>query len=562
MTTISLDEIPKLLHRIDVPLFSAHVLGEPYDQVKKILYPHPRYHTFLIGKKSGGVRIISEPSRKVKILQDKFLQYIYENSKKPKDCVHGFTHGRSIVTNAKSHISDKTRFVLNIDLEDFFPSITFYRVRGMFLKAPWNFSYEVATLAAHLCCYGGSLPQGASTSPAIANLICRRLDSELFELARRNRAVYSRYADDITFSFNVLSAERLPRNLCALEGAVATVGSQLQDCILGNGFKINVAKVRISNKYRRLEVTGLTINEFANVRREYVDRIRGALSAWKNYGYSAAEENWKKRSYLRQTRTDTIPPLKNYLHGKLLFLRMVRGKDDLLYTKLAEKYNKLVQQEIALDPAFTARNLPVFYPILKTQHFRMGTFVVECLSDNNCSQGTAFYLEEIGLITCNHVITEHETVHYKDGDEGEITIRDGQSNKTWFAKILFADKFRDLAILDFCKDQPDELRHFKISPTAVHGNERVHLLGFPNYSPGKSLSAVGSNVTSKYVTFSKKLFEIRDMIRSGNSGGPIINDEFHVIGVAMQGANQSSGNNEALSVEELGPWLDHFTKYR
>lgn len=241
-------------------------------------------------------------------------------------CVHGFTPKRSIVTNAKRHCSPKTQHLLNIDIEDFFPSITFYRVRGLLQKKPFECSYQVATVLAHLCTFYGTLPQGSPMSPLLANLVCRGLDRDLMKLAKRHRATYTRYADDITFSFSVRRTGALPANICSFDSGILTLGEELRAIFAAHTFRINPSKSRLSTRLNRLEVTGITINQNPNVKRTFIDRIRGALHAWDKYGYPLADAEWKnklrddggepyeKRSWKRQTRRSSTPALKNVLN--------------------------------------------------------------------------------------------------------------------------------------------------------------------------------------------------------------------------------------------------------
>jgi RNA-directed DNA polymerase len=168
---------------IDVHTFSAQVLGVGYEHVQGILYPKPPYRSFLMTKRSGGHRIIREPRRRLKLLQEKVLAHLYERTGTAKPCVHAFTKSRSIVTNARKHLERKPHFVLSLDLEAFFPSINFYRIRGVFRKAPFNFPYPVATMLAQMCVVGNELPQGAPTSPFLSNQVCRSMDRDLMDLA-------------------------------------------------------------------------------------------------------------------------------------------------------------------------------------------------------------------------------------------------------------------------------------------------------------------------------------------------------------------------------------------
>ena len=174
------------------------------------------------------------------------------------------------------------------------------------------------------------------------------------DLAKRHQATYTRYADDITFSFTRATAATLPANICIFDGGEIKLGNELVGIIERHSFKVNPSKTRMSTRRRRMEVTGIVINEFPNVKRAFIDRIRGALHAWEKYGYQAAQITWEqrvaqgaslayeKRLWKRQTRTKKPPALKNVLWGKLLYVRMVRGADDAIYTRLAERYNRQI----------------------------------------------------------------------------------------------------------------------------------------------------------------------------------------------------------------------------
>jgi RNA-directed DNA polymerase len=119
----------------------------------------------------------------------------------PKSLSHGFEKHRSIVTNAWAH--KNRRFVLNLDIADFFPSINFGRVRGFFMKNRGYALHErVATVIAQIACFNNELPQGSPCSPIISNLVAHLLDVRLANLAKQTRCTYTRYADDLTFSTN------------------------------------------------------------------------------------------------------------------------------------------------------------------------------------------------------------------------------------------------------------------------------------------------------------------------------------------------------------------------
>ncbi len=167
----------------------ASMLGITDHALRYQLYaknrPTGRFTRFEIRKKSGGTRPIIAPVGWLKTMQvrlHRILQCIYE----PKPMVHGFTRERCIVTNATPHLERK--WVLNIDIENFFPTINFGRVRGMFMAAPYSLPEEVSTVLAGICCFENQLPQGAPTSPIVANMLCARLDAHLSRLAGRTGA--------------------------------------------------------------------------------------------------------------------------------------------------------------------------------------------------------------------------------------------------------------------------------------------------------------------------------------------------------------------------------------
>ncbi len=559
---------------------SREAFGRSYADIKKLIYPRPRYRAFLLHKRRGGVRVIQEPYFKVKALQDKALAFLKKYGAEPKPCAHGFVDGRSTVTNARAHWEQQPRFVLNLDLQDFFPSITFYRVRGLLQKGPFNFSHGVATVLAHLCTLDGVLPQGAPTSPYIANLICRGLDRDLMALARRHRSTYTRYADDLTFSFSVRDASRLPSNLCTYDGGVLTIGEELKALIQSHSFRIHDGKTRISSVHSRQEVTGITINAFPNVPRKFVDKIRGGLHAWQRWGYAGAQAEWERRlkdpgskglsgkAWQRQTRTETPPRLSNLLWGRLLYLRMVRGKEDALYTRLAERYNALVDQAKVLDKTFRAPKLPVSAVVKGQDDIQRATYVVEWLGDAPrpdgqdtevvSAQGTAFaYKRSDLLITCDHIFRfelQGASKDIADVPGAQLTVSMPSTGREWAATLVHRDVDRDLAVLQIAADLAG-LRHFSGVEAPATRHQPAWLIGFPNWTPGRGVDVQRTAVTNAFARSGLRRLDTSALIRQGNSGGPLVDDSFRVIGVAEQGATQETGNNECLCATELDAWL-------
>jgi len=314
-----------------------------------------KYNIFHIPKKNGGVREIASPATSLKIIQRK-LNEVFSNVYKPKPSVFGYTQGKNIVNNALKH--KKAKYVLNIDLKDFFPSINFGRVRGLLIGKPYNLPPKVATIIAQICCYKNYLPQGAPTSPVISNMICGQMDSQLQALAMKYKCYYSRYADDITFS---TSLKEFPEAIAkVLSPTEVEIGKEISSIIGNNGFQINPQKVRLSPYYRRQEVTGLTVNLFPNVRRSYVREIRAMLHAWDKYGLLNAEKEFFQK-YDDKHRNPELrsPSYRQIVKGKIEFLGMVRGKKDTIYYRHKKYYNKLIRRDKGI-PSLSAFDLEGF----------------------------------------------------------------------------------------------------------------------------------------------------------------------------------------------------------
>ena len=240
------------------------------------------YTEFDIPKKSGDSRRICAPTGDLKAVQRQLADALWEHQKsvyeelgiKP-NISHAFEKGKSIITNAKIHRNK--RFVLNVDLKDFFDSIHIGRVCGFFEKNKYfNLPHGAAVTIAQLACYQGKLPQGAPTSPIITNLICQVLDMHLLSLAKKYRLDYTRYADDITFSTNDKTfLEKMDLFYTELEKKVKKAG-----------FSINEKKTRISYRDSKQVVTGLVVNKKISVDHAYCRKVRAmAHSLYTNGSY-------------------------------------------------------------------------------------------------------------------------------------------------------------------------------------------------------------------------------------------------------------------------------------
>ncbi len=237
------------------------------------------YQRFGVAKKTGGIRTISAPMPRLKRIQEWVLFNILEKVELHR-ATHGFRRGRSIVTNARPHVNSDV--VINVDVEDFFPTVTFSRIRGVFRSL--GYSGQLATVLALICSAterdeveldgrtffvargDRRLPQGAPSSPAITNIICRGMDARLSHIAEQLGFQYTRYADDITFSGSGDALEHVGRVL-----------RRIRHVVEGEGFTLHPNKTRIFRKGRLQEVTGLVVNDGLSVRRDLLRRFRAVL---------------------------------------------------------------------------------------------------------------------------------------------------------------------------------------------------------------------------------------------------------------------------------------------
>lgn len=300
------------------------------------LSSNKRYRHFTIKKKSGKERQIAAPVSGLKLIQ-RCLNLIFGTIYEPKSYVTGFVNEKSIVDNANIHVGK--RYVFNIDLQDFFPSITVYRIKAVLGTQPFNLINDREPLAftiANLCCIEtlqnkAVLPQGAPTSPILSNIVSQKLDRRLNGLAKKVGCKYSRYADDITFSADL--------DVFNLE-----FKAEMRKIIEEQGFRINEAKVRFQFTAYRQEVTGLTVNEKVNVSKRHVRSIRAMLNNWEKLGYAKAEERfWVHYGIDKGHSKKNQPSFKNVLWGKLQFLRMVKGNEDATLLKYQRKFNALAE---------------------------------------------------------------------------------------------------------------------------------------------------------------------------------------------------------------------------
>ncbi|HWW97040.1 MAG TPA: retron Ec67 family RNA-directed DNA polymerase/endonuclease [Edaphobacter sp.] len=325
-----------------------------------------KYKTFEIPKRNGGTRTIKAPIDALKVAQRKLSILLQDCGDEIKGATgskdriaHGFKRQRSIVTNAREHRN--RRFVFNIDLQDFFPSINFGRVRGYFIRNKhFALDESVATVIAQIACHNNSLPQGSPCSPVISNLIAHILDMRLVSLASAAGCTYSRYADDLTFSTNEKVFPPTVAVPSQIDPHIWTPSAGLSSLISYSGFTINPTKTHMQYRTSRQEVTGLVVNKKINVRREYRHAARAMVHRLLQTGSFEAYKT------VTQAGTQTIKKGQgslNQLHGMLGFVDGV----DLYNKKLAKGLNdnpkltgnELIYRRFLIYRNFFAAEMPV-----------------------------------------------------------------------------------------------------------------------------------------------------------------------------------------------------------
>jgi len=285
---------------------------------------HYRYRW--IPKSSGGSRLVEVPKPRLKQIQRLILHEIL-SCVEPHEAAHAFRSGRSTVSGAAAHIGQ--RIVLRIDLREFYPSVHSSRVQAVFRTL--GYPEPVARLLTGLCTNAvpdevlesglpaanacttatgltlAHLPQGAPTSPALANLCCFRLDCRLAGLAKAMGIHYTRYADDLIFS----GGREFERNLRRFRIFVCAI-------LLNEGFAIRRRKTRVMRSGSRQEVTGLVVNHRLNVPRNEFDRLKAIL------------HNCATRGPQSQNR-DGLDNFREHLRGRIAYVRMIhRQRGDRL----------------------------------------------------------------------------------------------------------------------------------------------------------------------------------------------------------------------------------------
>jgi len=290
------------------------------DQHRRTSVPHLQHYAYVFAaKRFGPPRLIESPKPRLKAIQRRILRAILDRAP-VHDRAYGFVAGRSCLGAAQAHAGEA--LVATVDLKDFFLNTPLRRVHGIFrsLGYPW----AVARFLTGLCSastppsvftalpeagrhdwltrkvYGSPhLPQGAPTSPALANLAAWQLDARLHGLAKSFDANYTRYADDLAFSGDAFFERRIKPFLAAVE-----------DIATAEGYALNHRKTRIMRRGGCQRVTGLVVNDHLNVARAGYDRLKATL------------HNCAKNGPQGENRAN-LPDFRAHLEGRVVWVENV-----------------------------------------------------------------------------------------------------------------------------------------------------------------------------------------------------------------------------------------------
>lgn len=262
------------------------------------------YRKFHIKKRNGSRREINEPLPSLKEIQDWILQHILTKVPVSK-FAKAYIKGRDLIENVRYHRNKD--YVLCLDIQNFFPAIKFSDVEQIFLNL--GYSSNLSNLLAKLCCLNGSLSQGAPTSPCISNIFMKPFDESIGEFCKENDLRYSRYADDLTFSYS-------KSDLDFKKIIIKKVKTELQ--YLSNRLALNENKTHEFKSSDRQIVTGIIVNEILQTPKEYRKKIRQEIFYIRKFGLY---------DHLQKTKNNRTNYLKHLL-GKINFALSINKKDE------------------------------------------------------------------------------------------------------------------------------------------------------------------------------------------------------------------------------------------
>jgi S1-C subfamily serine protease len=351
------------------------------------------------------------------------------------------------------------------------------------------------------------------------------MDKELLSFSKTARCIYTRYADDITFSSNqpmtvMFEGPPPPSGHFTPELLVPT----LRQIFPSNGFNLNPDKVHYADEHSRRTVTGLKINEIINVDRRYVRNIRAALYSVETLGEKAAQDNFTRKY-------SGASEIGAHLQGKIIWLRHIRGQSDPVFRAIAVRFNNsFPNRKIEVTPtAAEVRDRAVWI----VEHF-----------EGEMAQGSAFFLKGIGLVTAAHCV---------DGVEEVDVYHASKRANVFKAKVQKRDEHRDLAILAH-SIAATEYFELEISARAVVVGDELLAVGYPGFGPGDGLNIRAGQVSSLPIRHGVKLIEVTQKLSQGMSGGPLLCKDNSVSGVIHKGG-PSEERDFAIHIDVLSSWI-------
>lgn len=280
----------------------------------------PHYQVFYIPKPGGDRRTIHNPQGELKTIQQNlnvFLQAAYYVIKPP--CAYGFIprptdepRPRNIYTNALVH--EGSEWVLNLDMKDYFHTVTSRHLNWIF-KELFELPEALSLHLIGLCTCKGVLPMGAPTSPVLSNLAALPLDAELQGIAARYNALYTRYVDDLTFSFDA-EPDILFTNV-------------VREAVERHGFTLNESKIKLTRKRDHPEVTGLILKPpKPDVSKTFLKHLKKDIKLYREL----ISADMMHRGIFHPS---VLEKLKKSIDGQLQFLAFIRGKQDKAYLRWA-----------------------------------------------------------------------------------------------------------------------------------------------------------------------------------------------------------------------------------
>lgn len=410
-------------------------------------------------------------------------------------------------------------------MKDFFDTIHIGRVIGLFKSKPFCFNADIANKLAYLVCYKRRLPQGAPTSPIISNFICRRLDNDLIKLTSKYKIVCTRYCDDITISTDFNS---LPPSILTYQDNHYFIGAELESVIRGNDFLLNYDKLRCQLKRNRQTVTGLVVNKKVNIQKSKYRHFRAIMHSVEKNGL---KETAERNDLFNKDGEGDIETFKRFLRGTIEYYKMVLSPSSNKYQRFAHQYNTFVEKDKLKVP-------PSFDDLQNT--------AVYMIEDHGfINQGTAFYVQGVGFVTCLHNVynlSELDAKKLNEELDGFVVLYlPTQPDKKYKAKCVAASTEYDLIVLEI-EENPKLGYEINTNPNYARNVETFATIGYPSSSsPHVNKNA---RITYKEERNEMILYCISETIYCGDSGGPVLDKNNHVVGYIDRGNKKGEKEEE------------------